>query len=59
MPGLGWSTDNVWTYPVPTSPLTYCEVIHTEILYNTAVYFQDNQACVQPCISISVDPSSV
>ena len=61
MPDLGWSTDNIWTFPVPTSDTEYCEVIHTEIVAtpSTAVYFQDNEACVQPCTSISVDPAYV
>ena len=66
MPGLGWSTDNIWTYLLPTAHINYCNVINTEIIEvtedgdpSTAVYFQDNEACIQPCTSISVDPTKV
>jgi len=47
-----WSSDNVWTVTFPTSDLTYCNVINTEIVdvtedgdTSTAVYFHENGAC--------------
>ena len=59
MPGLGWSTDNAWTFPLPTADyFSYCEVITTQITTVTedgiisvtdAVYFHDLNGCNQPC----------
>jgi len=53
MSGLGWSTDNVWTFTLPTADPSYCEVINTEIIDVTedgvssnAVYLHDNGACI-------------
>ena len=64
MSGFGWSTDNVWTFTLPTADPSYCKVINTEIINvtedgdpSTAVYFHNNEACIQPCISISIDPT--
>ena len=66
IPGLGWSTDNVWNYPLQTAEPSYCVITNTEIVDitednnpSTAVYFHDNEACSQPCTSISVDPTKV
>ena len=54
MPNLGWSTDDVWTFPLPTGSPTYCEVINTEIIditedgvSSSAVFFEGNG--VLPC----------
>ena len=53
MPGLGWSTDDVWTFPPPIADPTYCVVINTEIIDitedgnpSTAVYFNGNEECI-------------
>ena len=53
MANLGWSTDNVWTFPLPSADPSYCIVINTEIIDitednnpSTAVYFHDNGACI-------------
>ena len=66
MPGLGWSTNNVWTFTLPPANPSYCIVINTEIIEatedsnpSTAVYFNNYEACIQPCISISIDPVKV
>ena len=66
MPNLGWSTDNVWDFPLQTTDTAYCIVIITEIINitednnsSTSVYFNGNGACIQPCTSISVDPNKV
>ena len=66
MPNLGWSTDNVWTFTLPTADPSHCQVIITEVIDitedgapSTAVYFYNNAACIQPCTSISIDPAKV
>ena len=32
MGGMGWPTDNVWTFPIPITNLDYCNVIYTEVI---------------------------
>jgi len=66
MSNLGWSSDNVWTFSLPIANPIYCVVINTEIIDvtedgdpSTAVYFHGNEACNQPCNSISVDVAKV
>ena len=66
LPGFGWPTDNIWIFTLPTADPSYCVVIETVIIDVTedgvpgnAVYFHDNEACTQPCTSISIDPDKV
>ena len=70
MPNLGWSTNAVLTFPLPITDLSYCTVIETEIIdvtedgivnpdVNKAVYFEGKESCVQPCTSLSVDPTKI
>jgi len=54
---LGWSTNHVWSYPLPSTDLSYCTVIETEIIdvtengninpdINKAIYFEEKENCV-------------
>ena len=58
MPNLGWSTEEVWTWPVLTiTNPSYCEVLTSEIVdvkedgienpdLDKAVYFEGKENCV-------------
>jgi len=52
--GFGWSTDNVWDFPLPITGKSYCYVTETEIINvtdddgpsPTSVYFHENFLCI-------------
>ena len=69
MPGMGYSTENFYSFSLPTTPQSYCYVYKTEIISlrvdsvsapsSGAVFFHDEASCTPLCDSIDIDPCYV